>query len=244
MSKKTIVIIPARYASTRLQGKMMIDVMGKSIIQWVWEKANASKLADKVIIATDSEIIMSAAKSFGAQAEMTSPDHQSGSDRINEVAKRHPEYEYIVNLQGDEPLMTSEAIDLVIETIQKGGCDMSTLVREADDIEQVQNPNCVKCVFDNDFCALYFSRSPIPYERNKNVSKTYTHMGIYAYTKAALEKFTSLPQVDLELAESLEQLRALKSGMKIKVALTQLNPVGIDTQEDLDKFKNILASQA
>jgi len=238
---KTMVIIPARYASTRLHGKMMIEVDGKPIIQWVWEKANASKLADKVIIATDSEIIVNAAKSFGALAEMTSAEHQSGSDRIFEVAKRHPEYEYIVNLQGDEPLMTAEAIDLTIETIQKGGCDISTLVREADDPEQIPNPNCVKCVFDKDFNALYFSRSPIPYERNKGVSKTYTHMGIYAYTKAALEKMTSLPQADLELAESLEQLRALKNGLKIKVALTQLNPIGIDTQEDLDKFKNIIS---
>jgi 3-deoxy-manno-octulosonate cytidylyltransferase (CMP-KDO synthetase) len=238
MNKKTVIVIPARYASTRLAGKMLLKVQGKPIIQWVWEKAAASKSADAVIIATESEIIMDAAKSFGAYAEMTSSEHQSGSDRIWEVAKRHPEYEYILNLQGDEPMLTADAIDLTIKTVQAGNCDIATLIREATCEEQIQNPNCVKCVFDNDFNALYFSRSPIPYERNAGVSKIYSHMGIYAYTRKALERLTSLPQADLELAESLEQLRALKDGMKIKVALTQLNPIGIDTQEDLEKFEN------
>ena len=237
--KKTVIIIPARYSSTRLCGKLLKEVNSKPIIQWVWEAAKQSKLAQEVIIATDSELILNKAKEFGANAEMTSSEHKSGSDRICEVAKRHNEYDYILNMQGDEPQITPQVIDLAIETLIKGNCDISTLVRQITDIEQIQDPNCVKCVFDNDFNALYFSRCPIPYERNKGEAKYYAHIGIYGYKRESLIKMTSLTQSDLEKAESLEQLRALKNGMKIKVALTNLNPIGIDTQQDLDKFIKI-----
>ncbi len=234
--KNTVIIIPARYSSTRLCGKLLKEVNSKPIIQWVWEAAKQSKLAQEVIIATDSELILNKAKEFGANVEMTSTEHKSGSDRICEVAKRHSEYDYILNMQGDEPQITSEVIDLAISTLIEGNCDISTLVRQITDIEQIQDPNCVKCVFDNDFNALYFSRCPIPYERNKGEAKYYAHIGIYGYKRESLLKMTSLSQSDLEKAESLEQLRALKNGMKIKVALTNLNPIGIDTQQDLDKF--------
>lgn len=237
--KKTVIIIPARYSSTRLCGKLLKEVNSKPIIQWVWEAAKQSKLAQEVIIATDSELILNKAKEFGANAEMTSSEHKSGSDRICEVAKRHNEYDYILNMQGDEPQITPQVIDLAIETLIKGDCNISTLVRQITDIEQIQDPNCVKCVFDNDFNALYFSRCPIPYERNKGEAKYYAHIGIYGYKRESLIKMTSLVQSDLEKAESLEQLRALKNGMKIKVALTNLNPIGIDTQQDLDKFIKI-----
>ena len=241
--KKTVIIIPARYSSTRLCGKLLKEVNSKPIIQWVWEAAKQSKLAQEVIIATDSELILNKAKEFGANAEMTSSEHKSGSDRICEVAKRHSEYDYILNMQGDEPQITPQVIDLAIETLIKGNCDISTLVRQITDIEQIQDPNCVKCVFDNDFNALYFSRCPIPYERNKGEAKYYAHIGIYGYKRESLIKMTSLVQSDLEKAESLEQLRALKNGMKIKVALTNLNPIGIDTQQDLDKFIEIQKSK-
>ena len=237
--KKTVIIIPARYSSTRLCGKLLKEVNSKPIIQWVWEAAKQSKLAQEVIIATDSELILNKAKEFGANAEMTSSEHKSGSDRICEVAKRHNEYDYILNMQGDEPQITPQVIDLAIETLIESNCDISTLVRQITDIEQIQDPNCVKCVFDNDFNALYFSRCPIPYERNKGEAKYYAHIGIYGYKRESLIKMTSLTQSDLEKAESLEQLRALKNGMKIKVALTNLNPIGIDTQQDLDKFIKI-----
>ena len=237
--KKTVIIIPARYSSTRLCGKLLKEVNSKPIIQWVWEAAKQSKLAQEVIIATDSELILNKAKEFGANAEMTSSEHKSGSDRICEVAKRHNEYDYILNMQGDEPQITPQVIDLAIETLIESNCDISTLVRQITDVEQIQDPNCVKCVFDNDFNALYFSRCPIPYERNKGEAKYYAHIGIYGYKRESLIKMTSLVQSDLEKAESLEQLRALKNGMKIKVALTNLNPIGIDTQQDLDKFIKI-----
>lgn len=236
--KKTVIIIPARYSSTRLKGKLLMEADNKPIIQWVWEAAKKSKLADEVIIATDNELIYNKAKEFGAQVEMTSSEHKSGSDRICEVAKRRSEFDFILNMQGDEPQITPEVIDLAIKTLIDGDCDISTLVRQITDTEQIQDPNCVKCVFDNNFNALYFSRCPIPYERNKDESKYYAHIGIYGYKRESLIKMTSLEQSDLEKAESLEQLRALKNGMKIKVALTKLNPIGIDTQQDLEKFIN------
>ncbi len=241
--KKTVIIIPARYSSTRLCGKLLMEVDNKPIIQWVWEAAKKSKMADEVIIATDSELILNKAKSFGAQVEMTSNEHKSGSDRICEVAKRHNEYDYILNMQGDEPQITPEVIDLAIQTLIESDCDISTLVRQITDTEQIQDPNCVKCVFDNNYNALYFSRCPIPYERNKGEAKYYAHIGIYGYKRESLIKMTSLEQSDLEKAESLEQLRALKHGMKIKVAITNLNPIEIDTQQDLDKFIKIQKSK-
>lgn len=236
--EKTVIIIPARYSSTRLKGKLLMEVGNKPIIQWVWEAAKKSKLADEVIIATDSELILNKALEFGAKAEMTSSEHKSGSDRICEVAKRHEEFKYILNMQGDEPQITPEVIDLAISALKEGNCDISTLVRQITDPEQINDPNCVKCVFDNDFKALYFSRCPIPYPRNPQEAKYYAHIGIYGYKRESLLKMTSLEQSDIEKAESLEQLRALKNSMTIKVALTKLNPIGIDTQQDLDKFIN------
>ncbi len=236
---KTAIIIPARYSSTRLPGKPLLEVNGKPIIQYVWEAAKKSELADDVIIATDDERIEQAVKKFGGKVELTDPNHKCGSDRIAEVAKRHEDYEYILNLQGDEPQITPEVIDLAISTLKSDSrADISTLVRKITSKEQINNPNCVKCVFDNDFNALYFSRCPIPYERNENCASYYAHIGIYGYKKTSLIKMTSLKQADLELQESLEQLRALKNGMRIKVAITNLNPTGIDTIEDFEKFKS------
>jgi len=235
---KTAIVIPARYASTRLPGKPLLKVKGKSIIQYVYEAAKQSKIADIVIVATDDKRIYDEVISFGGVCEMTSPDHKCGSDRIAEVALRHPDFDYILNLQGDEPQITSEVVDLALSAlINDKSADISTLVRIITDTNQIQNPNCVKCVFDNDFNALYFSRCPIPYERNENQANYYAHIGIYGYKRESLLKLTQLPQADIELQESLEQLRALKNGMKIKVAITSLNPTGIDTIEDYEKFK-------
>ena len=236
--KKTAIIIPARFASTRLPGKPLLKVLNKPIIQWVWEKAKMAKLADSVIIATDSELIYEVAKTFTDDVEMTSENHKSGSDRIAEVAKRHPEFDYIVNLQGDEPLIKPESIDEIIKALQTGA-DTSTLIRVLKDEEDINNPNCVKCVVDNNNFALYFSRSKIPYERNSNQAEFYGHIGIYGYTRDALLKMTSTPQSMLEKAESLEQLRALQSGLKIKTIKVDFVPVGIDTEEDLKKFEKI-----
>lgn len=236
--KKTAIIIPARYASTRLPGKPLLKVKDKPIIQYVYEAAAKSKLQDEIIVATDDERIKKAVEDFGGNCEITSPEHKCGSDRIAEIANRHEDFEYILNLQGDEPQITPEVIDIAINALKNDPtADISTLVREITSESQIQNPNCVKCVFDNDFNALYFSRCPIPYARNKNEAPYYAHIGIYCYKKSSLIKMTQLEQADIEKQESLEQLRALKNGMKIKVAITDLNPTGIDTIEDYEKFK-------
>ena len=237
MEKQTAVIIPARYGSSRLQGKPLIEVGGKPIIQWVFEKAVQATLTDRVIIATDNEKIYETCLMFGAEAEMTLESHNSGSDRIAEVVERHPEIGYIVNLQGDEPMIDPENIDKVVRLVKNSDADVSTLVTEIKDMEEVDNPNLVKCVFDNNHNALYFSRSKIPFERNAGHSKFYGHIGIYGYKREALFAMTQANQTPLELSESLEQLRVLQMGMKIKVDFVENKPIGIDTIEDLNNFK-------
>ena len=239
--KQTAIIIPARYGSSRLEGKPLLRANNKPIIQWVWEKASKCPLVDRVIIATDDERIFNVCKDFGAEVEMTSTEHKSASDRIAEVAERHPEIAYIINLQGDEPLIEQANIELVIKgVLEDEKADISTLLREIKDEDEAQNPNLVKCVFDVDNYAMYFSRSKIPYERNAGKSKIYGHLGIYGYKREALFKMTKLPQTSYEQAESLEQLRALQNGMKIKVAVVDNIPVGIDTLEDFEKFKRMV----
>ena len=239
--KQTAIIIPARYGSSRLEGKPLLQAGGKYIIQWVWEQAIKCNKIDRVIVATDDERIYNACKTFNAEVEMTSTEHKSGSDRIAEVAKRHPEIAYIINVQGDEPLIEPENIELVRKgVVEDNTADISTLVREITDESEINNPNLVKCIFDVNNYAMYFSRSKIPYERNLGKSKFYGHLGIYGYKKEALFKMTSLAQTTYEMAESLEQLRALQNGMKIKIGIVNNVPIGIDTIEDFNKFKSAI----
>ena len=234
---KTAIIIPARYGSTRLEGKPLIKVGEKPIIQWVYEKAMQAKLADTVIVATDDERIFNAVQAFGGNAEMTSVNHKCGSDRIKEVVMRHPEISYIVNLQGDEPLIKPESIDETIKNVKDdASADISTLIRKITP-EEAENPNLVKCIVDNSGFAMYFSRAKIPYERNSGKADFYGHLGIYGYKREALIKMTELPQTTYEQSESLEQLRALQNGMKIKTTVVDFIPIGIDTQEDVERFK-------
>lgn len=238
---KTAIIIPARYGSSRLEGKPLIEVLGKPIIQWVYEKAQQAKLADIIIVATDDQRIYDAVKSFGGNVEMTSPEHKCGSDRIKEVVMRHPEISYVVNLQGDEPLIKPESIDAVAKNVKEDKlADISTLIRKITP-EEAENPNLVKCVVDNLGFAMYFSRSKIPFERNVGKSDFYGHLGIYGYKRDAIIRMTELPQSSCEMSESLEQLRALQNGMKIKTSVVDFIPVGIDTIEDLEKFKSIIS---
>lgn len=240
-NKQTAIIIPARYGSSRLEGKPLLEACGKPIIRWVWEKAKSCNKIDRVIVATDDERIFNACKDFGAEVEMTSSQHKSGSDRIAEVASRHPEIAYIINLQGDEPLIEQSNIELVRKgVVENPEADISTLVREIKDEAEINNPNLVKCVFDLNGYAMYFSRSKIPYERNVGKSKFYGHLGIYGYKKNSLFRMTELPQSNYEMAESLEQLRALQNGMRIKVEIVENIPVGIDTIEDFEKFKSMV----
>lgn len=240
---KTAIIIPARYGSSRLEGKPLIKVGGKPVIQWVYEKALMSKLADIVIVATDDERIYNCVKSFGGEVEMTSVDHKCGSDRIKEVVMRHAEISYIVNLQGDEPLIEPESIDEVIKNVKfDDSADISTLIRKITPHE-AENPNLVKCIRDNSGYAMYFSRAKIPYERNEGKSEFFGHLGIYGYKREALIKMTELAQTTYEMSESLEQLRALQNGMKIKTSVVDFVPIGIDTKEDLEKFREVLAKK-
>ena len=234
---KTAIIIPARYGSSRLEGKPLIEVGGKPVIQWVYEKAMQSNLVDIIIVATDDERIFNAVKAFGGNVEMTSTEHKCGSDRIKEVVMRHPEISYIVNLQGDEPLIKPESIDEVAKNVKDDeNADISTLIRKITP-QEAENPNLVKCVKDNNGFALYFSRSKIPFERNEGKADFYGHLGIYGYKRKALITMTELPQSSYEQSESLEQLRALQNGMKIKTSVVDFVPIGIDTAEDLEKFK-------
>lgn len=240
---KSAIIIPARYGSSRLEGKPLLKVLDKPVIQWVYEKASQTKLADIIIVATDDQRIYDCVKSFDGNVEMTSTEHKSGSDRIMEVVSRHPEIDYICNLQGDEPLIKPESIDAVIRNvIEDDRADISTLIREIS-ADEVDNPNLVKCVTDKNGFALYFSRSKIPYERNTGIAKFYGHLGIYGYKRHALETMTSQSQTMLEKTESLEQLRALENGMRIKTSVVDFVPVGIDTKEDLEKFRQIVSEK-
>ena len=223
----TAIIIPARYGSSRLEGKPLIVVEGKPVIQWVYEKAQQTKSADVIIVATDDERIFNAVKAFDGNVEMTSVNHKCGSD--------------IVNLQGDEPLIKPESIDEVAKNVKEDkNADISTLIRKITP-EEADNPNLVKCVIDNSGYAMYFSRSKIPFERNEGKAEFYGHLGIYGYKREALIKMTELPQSSYEMSESLEQLRALQNGMKIKTSVVNFIPVGIDTAEDLEKFKRIVS---
>ena len=238
---KTVIIIPARYASTRLNAKPLIKVCGKPVIQWVYEQAKTVTAADDVIVATDNQEIFDTVKSFGGKVEMTSTEHKSGTDRIAEVISRHNEYDLIVNLQGDEPLISTENITTAINLLKNDkNADIATLVKVIKDKNEVENPNLVKCIFDKNNYAIYFSRNKLPYERKDYEGDFYGHIGLYCYTKEALLNMTKLPQADIEKAESLEQLRAIYNGMKIKVAVVESNAIGIDTKEDLEAFENYM----
>lgn len=241
--KKTAIIIPARYGSSRLEGKPLLVAGEKPIIQWVYEKAKQAKEVDAVIVATDDERIFNAVKAFSGDVEMTSVNHKCGSDRIKEVADRHKDFEYIINLQGDEPMIKVDYIEAVIDGVKNHNADISTLICPIKDKEDVEKPQLVKCVIDNNGFALYFSRSKIPFERNENPAPFYGHIGIYGYTREALVKMTTSPQTPLEIAESLEQLRALQMGMKIKTAIVNEKPVGIDTKEDFEEFERIIGQK-
>ena len=241
---KTAIIIPARYNSKRLQGKPLLKVCDKPIIQWVWERAIQVKSADEVIIATDNQEIFDCAKGFGANVEMTSEHHKCGSDRIVEVAQRHLDFEYIINLQGDEPMINTDCVETVIKLIKEDkSVDISTLLTLIPEDEDLDDPNMVKCVTDINGFALYFSRSKIPYERNLGIAKFYKHIGIYGYRRESLFNMTNMSQPDIEKAESLEQLRALYNGMKIKTAVVEYKAIGIDTIEDFNAFKKLAESK-
>lgn len=240
-------IIPARFGSTRFEGKLLADFCGKPVIQHTWENAKKSNLIEDLVIATDDKRIYNTAKGFGANVVYTSISHKSGSDRLTEVASSI-DAKVIVNIQADEPLLNPSMIDdLVVALLKDKTLVMATLCHKINDAQEIQDPNVVKVVFDRSGFALYFSRSPVPYERMGSDDKLqiidyYKHIGIYAYAKDFLFTFKSLPQSRLEKTEKLEQLRVLENGYKIKVIETKFDTIGIDTPEDLDKAIQIVKS--
>ncbi|MCU0666585.1 MAG: 3-deoxy-manno-octulosonate cytidylyltransferase [Candidatus Omnitrophica bacterium] len=239
-------VIPARFSSTRLEGKVLADINGKPMLQYVWERAKQAKILDDLIIACDDEKILIAAESFGAKAVMTSKDHASGSDRICEVIN-FLDVKIVINIQGDEPMIHPMMIETVARTLlENKNVSMATLKKKIEDPEEINDPHVVKVVTDKNDFALYFSRSPIPFHAASSKIKEpfyYKHIGLYGYTKDFLFTYKNLPVSNLEAIEKLEQLRVLEEGIKIKVLETKFETIGVDTQEDLEKVKHYLNEQ-
>lgn len=240
---KIIAVIPARYASTRFPAKLMQDLGGKTVIARTYEAAVATQLFDDVFVVTDSELIYAEINSKGGKVIMSVKQHESGSDRIAEAIE-NIEADIIVNVQGDEPFINKEPLAAVLEEFRKDihkEIDLASLMREVTDWEAIENPNHVKVIVDQNNFALYFSRSVIPYPRDKNAGVRYfQHIGIYAFRKQALLDFAKLPMRSLEASEKLEQLRYLEYGKRIKMIETSHVGIGIDTPEDLEKARLIL----
>lgn len=249
----TLCIIPARYGSKRFPGKPLALLNKKPIIQHVYENAKKSTLIDDVFVATDDVRILKTVESFGGKAIMTSTEAPSGTDRIAEAVDELMKEGYhinersiIINLQGDEPLIRAEMIDQLIELMKEGDGYIGTLAKEIRNIEEFENPNIVKVVFDKKGFAIYFSRAPIPFDRERYLGEItrnpymYKHIGIYGYSVEILREFVRLPQSRLEKIEYLEQLRALENGIKIKVGITDYDSFGIDTPKDLEVVEKCL----
>jgi 3-deoxy-manno-octulosonate cytidylyltransferase (CMP-KDO synthetase) len=240
---KIIAVIPARYASTRFPAKLMQDLGGKTVILRTYQAAINTKLFDDVFVVTDSDLIFEEIVSNGGKAIMSIKEHESGSDRIAE-AVADLDVDIVINVQGDEPFIDAEPLAKVIEVFKNDThkqVDLASLMREIKDETEINNPNNVKVVVDQNGFALYFSRSVIPYPREKNVGVRYfQHIGIYAFRKQALLDFYSLPMKSLEASEKLEQLRYLEYGKRIKMVETTHVGIGIDTIEDLEKARKLL----
>ncbi len=242
---QTVIVIPARYGSKRLRGKPLLKQTGKYLVQHVYERACLARRANRVIIATDDPRIVAAVNHFGGQVMLTRRDHASGTDRVAEVA-RALDADIVINLQGDEPLVDPEALDMLPELLQGDqGADVATLATPITSREQWQNPNCVKVVCDAAGRARYFSRSPIPFIRDGEPNFTaqppqfLQHLGLYAYRRAFLLQLAPRPPPPLEQAEKLEQLRILALGQRIRVGMVAHAGRGVDTLEDYQAFLQI-----
>ena len=240
---RTLCVIPARYASTRLPGKPLADICGKPMICRVLERASRAQKPEKVIVATDDQRIYDAVRAEGSEAILTRADHPTGTDRLAEVAEAYPEVDLIVNVQGDEPLIEPSVIDDLIAPFEMDeNLPMATVMTRMEDAAEQLNPNNVKVIVDKLGYALYFSRSLVPYPRAA-AGPVYKHIGIYAYRRDFLLRYARLEPTPLERAESLEQLRALENGYGIRVLETDCRFVGVDTPEDLALVNKIYREQ-
>jgi 3-deoxy-manno-octulosonate cytidylyltransferase (CMP-KDO synthetase) len=241
---RTLAVIPARLASTRLARKVLRDIVGKPMLQWIVEAALASRLLDRVVVATDSDEVMALAAQQGWEAMLTAPDLQSGSDRVHAVSQQIPS-EIVVNIQGDEPMLRPAHIDALLAPFDRPGihAQVTTLWTPCTP-EEITDPNAVKVVLAEDGRALYFSRSTIPFDRDNAGHIVYRkHLGLYAYRRTALERFAALPAHPLETTERLEQLRMLAHNIPIYVEQTPHTTIGVDTEADLERVAAILAAK-
>jgi 3-deoxy-manno-octulosonate cytidylyltransferase (CMP-KDO synthetase) len=247
---EVVAIIPARFKSNRFEGKPLALINGKPMIQHVAERAQQVKILSRVVVATDDQRIGEVVSSFGGEYVLTRDDHVSGTDRLAEAAEKIgiSEHDVVVNIQGDQPLFPEEVIEQVARPLlDDPALPMSTLIYKIIREEEINDPNHVKTVFDRDNYALYFSRSPIPFQRNPDDAERptyYKHLGFYAYRKGFLLSFVALPEGEWERFEKLEQLRALEFGYKIKVMLTEHDSIEVDTPEDLKRVEEFLRSQS
>ncbi len=243
---KILGIIPARFASTRFPGKPLVDISGKSMIQRVYEQAGKAESLNKVIVATDDQRILDHVLNFGGNAMITSNQHQSGTDRCEEVAKKYPEFDILINIQGDEPLIDPQQIDLLCNCFGKPDVQIATLVKKIDTEDELNNSNTPKVILNKNDQAIYFSRTPIPYLRESknnnwvNGHQYYKHIGIYGYRSETLTAITQLPVSSLEKAEALEQLRWIENGFEIQVAITDKESQAVDTPDDIKKVLRYL----
>jgi 3-deoxy-manno-octulosonate cytidylyltransferase (CMP-KDO synthetase) len=239
---RKVIVIPARYGSTRFPGKALARLGRRPLIQWVYEKASACKGVDEVLIATDDGRIEAEALAFGARVVMTAGTITSGTDRISEALKGR-EAQLVVNLQGDEPFVRTDMVDMIFQALEEGA-EMATLSSALSDDREYTDPNTVKVVCDRRGFALYFSRAPIPYLRGKGRTRLFKHIGIYGFSRPFLDRFVLLPKGPLEEAESLEQMRALENGYRIRVIETEYDGFGIDTEEDLLRAEEMIRLSA
>lgn len=239
-------VIPARYSSVRFEGKVLADILGKPMIQHVWERAKQALLLDDLIIACDDERVATIAKEFGAKVVSTAKAHLSGTDRIIEVINPL-DVKIVINIQGDEPLIHSMMIDTVAQALlDDNTVSMATIMRKIEDLKEINDPNVIKVVVDKNNFALYFSRAAIPFRaQNSEIPAPiyYKHIGLYGYTKDFLFTYKNLPVSNLEKIECLEQLRVLQEGFRIKVIETKYETIGVDTPQDLDKVKKYLKKE-
>jgi len=239
-------VIPARYSSVRFEGKVLVDILGKPMIQHVWERAKQALVLDDLIIACDDERVANVAGEFGAKVVLTAKGHASGTDRISEVVNPL-DVRIVINIQGDEPLVHPIMIDTLAQALldDETVC-MATMMKKIDNPEELNDPHVVKVVLDKNNFALYFSRATIPFHaRNSEVKSPvyYKHIGLYGYTKDFLFTYRNLPASHLEKIEALEQLRVLEEGFRIKVIETKYDTIGVDTPEDLERVKEYLEKE-
>lgn len=238
---KAVAIIPARLASTRMPRKMLREINGKPLVGWTYEAVRRSSLLADVIIATDSEEIMDVCRKNTWNAQMTSAVHRSGTERVHEISSRVAADVYI-NVQGDEPMVRPEQIKILLETIQNPAVEVGTVKTPCPE-QEIHNPNAVKVVTAMDGRALYFSRSTVPFDRDRTQPPYFKHLGLYAYRKPALDFFMRHPESNLEKSERLEQLRFLENGISIYVAESMYDSIGVDTEEDLERVSKVLLSR-